>query len=93
MTITCQVVTEPMRNLLRARNAHVIGLLRAYYVTHVILYVPPPRNSLYYVHVIDVVYSGEAQGVPAWKRKQFMHRPTEGSCVAKWMRMWPTASP
>ena len=60
MTITCQVVTNPMRNLLRARNAHVIGLLRACYVTHVTRYVVIPRNSLYYVHVIDLVWLGLA---------------------------------
>ena len=63
MPITCQVVTKPMRNLLRARNAHVIGLLRACYVPHVTRYVAIPRNSLYYVHVIDLV-----QEFPAWAK-------------------------
>ena len=56
MTITCQVVTKPMRNVLRARNAHVIGLLRAYYVPHVTRYVSPPRNSHVIAHVIDLVW-------------------------------------
>ena len=55
MPITCQVVTKPMRNLLRARNGHVIGPLRAYYVPHVTRYVVYPCNSLYYVHVIESV--------------------------------------
>ena len=52
-----------MRNLLRARNGHVIGLLRAYYVAHVTRYVDLPRNSLYYVHVIDLVYRLWVSGV------------------------------
>ena len=59
MAITCQVVTKPMRNVLRARNAHVIGLLRAYYVPHVTRYVSPPRNSHVIAHVIDLVRTGD----------------------------------
>ena len=50
-----------MRNLLRARNGHVIGLLRAYYVAHVTRYVVFPRNSLYYVHVIELVHAAASK--------------------------------
>ena len=64
MAITCQVVTKPMRNVLRARNAHVIGLLRAYYVPHVTRYVSPPRNSHVIAHVIDLVYGPTHYGAP-----------------------------
>ena len=55
-----------------ARNGHVIGLLRAYYVAHVTRYVDLPRNSLYYVHVIDLVQRGrlDARGVAAAPTKK-----------------------
>jgi hypothetical protein len=46
--ITCQVVTKTY-------YVHVIGPLRAYYVTHVTRYLKPSSNGLYYVHVIELV--------------------------------------
>ena len=48
MPITCQVVTKTY-------YVHVIGPLRAYYVTHVTRYLNPLCNGLYYVHVIELV--------------------------------------
>ena len=49
MPITCQVVTKTY-------YVHVIGPLRAYYVTHVTRYLKASSNGLYYVHVIDLVH-------------------------------------
>ena len=48
MPITCQVVTKTY-------YVHVIGPLRAYYVTHVTRYLKASSNGFYYVHVIDLV--------------------------------------
>ena len=53
--ITCPLRARLLRNLCETYYVHVIGLLRAYYVRHVTRYVDLPRNSLYYVHVIELV--------------------------------------
>ena len=80
MPITCQVVTKPMRNLLRARNGHVIGPLRAYYVPHVTRYVVYPCNSLYYVHVIESVRRYSLQGFDEKTPDMREIRPMERTC-------------
>ena len=55
MPITCPLRARLLRNLCETYYVHVIGPLRAYYVTHVTRYVNPPRNGFYYVHVIELV--------------------------------------
>ena len=56
MPITCPLRARLLRNLCETYYVHVIGPLRAYYVTHVTRYLNPPRNGFYYVHVIELVY-------------------------------------
>ena len=55
MPITCPLRARLLRNLCETYYVHVIGPLRAYYVTHVTRYLKAPRNGLYYVHVIELV--------------------------------------
>ena len=62
MPITCPLRARLLRNLCETYYVHVIGPLRAYYVTHVTRYVKAPRNGLYYVHVIELVHSGKDAG-------------------------------
>ena len=57
MPITCPLRARLLRNLCETYYVHVIGPLRAYYVTHVTRYLNPPRNGFYYVHVIELVYA------------------------------------
>ena len=60
-SITCPLRARLLRNLCETYYVHVIGPLRAYYVTHVTRYVVFPRNSLYYVHVIDLVWLRDSE--------------------------------